>query len=70
VLLGALILGSINNGLNLLGVSTFWQTITLGTVLVLAVGIDAVLRRHALRARAIVVSEAGSTPSDPVQEAS
>jgi ribose/xylose/arabinose/galactoside ABC-type transport system permease subunit len=44
--LGALIVGTLNNGLNLLGVPTFWQTVALGVVLVLAVGLDAILRRR------------------------
>lgn len=45
MVLGALIVGTLNNGLNLLGVQSFWQTVALGTVLVLAVGLDAALRR-------------------------
>lgn len=58
VLLGALIVGSINNGLNLLGIATFWQTVALGTVLVLAVGLDAVLRRRTSRAPSRIAGEA------------
>jgi ribose transport system permease protein len=46
MLLGAVLLGTLNNGLNLLGVPTFWQTVTLGVVLVLAVLLDVVLRRR------------------------
>jgi ribose transport system permease protein len=44
--IGAVIVGVLNNGLNLLGVSSFWQTVALGTILVLAVGLDALLRRE------------------------
>lgn len=67
MLLGAVLLGTLNNGLNLLGVPTFWQTVTLGVVLVLAVLLDAVLRRrrasHASRrARG---PETTLTPADP-----
>ena len=69
VLLGALIVGSINNGLNLLGVPTFWQTVALGSVLVLAVGIDAVLRRRTSRAAASVASETHAPPPVAAQEA-
>jgi ribose transport system permease protein len=43
-LVGALILGIINNGLNILGVDPFWQTILQGVILVVAVSIDIVLR--------------------------
>jgi len=49
--IGALIVGVLNNGLNLLGVQSFWQTVALGTILVLAVGLDAILRREDLAAR-------------------
>jgi ribose transport system permease protein len=40
VIVGALILGVLRNGLNLLGVSSFWQQVAIGVILVLAVGID------------------------------
>jgi ribose transport system permease protein len=43
---GALIIGSLNNGLDLLGVPTFWQTVSLGVVLLLAVALDRVLQRR------------------------
>jgi ribose/xylose/arabinose/galactoside ABC-type transport system permease subunit len=51
MVIGALIVGTLNNGLNLLGVQSFWQTVALGTVLVLAVGLDAALRREGGRPR-------------------
>lgn len=44
-LVGALILGSIRNGLNLLGVSAYWQLVAIGAILIAAVGLD-VLRGH------------------------
>lgn len=44
-LIGALIIGVISNGLNLLGVSSYWQMITLGLIIVSAVWIDQ-LRKH------------------------
>jgi ribose transport system permease protein len=47
--LGALIVGVLNNGLDLTGVQAYWQTIALGAVLVIAVGIDMVLRHAGLR---------------------
>ncbi len=43
--IGALIVGVVANGMNLLGIPSFWQTVALGIVLVLAVGLDAALRR-------------------------
>ena len=49
--LGALIIGVLNNALDLAGVQSFWQEIALGLMLVLAVGIDVALRGGAMRAR-------------------
>ncbi len=37
---GVLLIGVINNGLTLLNVSSFWQVVTKGAVLLLAVGLD------------------------------
>jgi len=59
-LLGALIVGTLNNGMNLLGVPTFWQTAVLGTTLVLAVVLDAMLRR---RARRVALKVTQGTPA-------
>jgi ribose transport system permease protein len=39
-MVGALIMGVLQNGLNLLGVPSFWQQIAIGVVLILAVYID------------------------------
>lgn len=41
-LIGALIMGTLTNGLVLLNISSFWQMIALGVVLVLAVALDQV----------------------------
>ena len=45
-LIGALIMGVLRNGLNLLGVSSFLQQIVIGAVIIVAVLIDTVLKRH------------------------
>jgi ribose/xylose/arabinose/galactoside ABC-type transport system permease subunit len=45
MVIGALIVGVVSNGMNLLGIPSFWQTVALGTVLVLAVAFDSLLRR-------------------------
>ncbi len=45
-LVGALIMGVLRNGLNLLGVSSFLQQIVIGGVIVGAVLVDTVLKRH------------------------
>ena len=39
-IIGALIIGVLNNGLNLLGVNSFWQYVVKGSVILLAVYID------------------------------
>lgn len=46
---GAMLIGVVNQTLNLFGVSTFWQYIALGVLLVLSVGSDMVLRRSSVR---------------------
>ena len=60
--LGALLVGTVNNGLNLLGVPTFWQTVALGVVLVLAVLLDAALRRRGRRRGGGIEQRADRTP--------
>jgi ribose transport system permease protein len=44
-LIGALIIGVLRNGLNLLDVSAYWQTAVIGVVIVMAVWIDVVRQR-------------------------
>ncbi len=44
-LIGAFILGVLRNGLNLLGVSAFWQQVAIGVVIALAVMTDTLRRR-------------------------
>ena len=44
-LVGALIIGVLRNGLNLLDVSAYWQTAVIGVVIVMAVWIDVVRQR-------------------------
>ena len=48
VLLGAIIMGLLRNGLNLMNVSVFWQQVFIGLIILLAVYGD-VLRRRAMR---------------------
>ena len=47
-LIGALIIGVLNNGLNLMNVNSFWQTVLKGVVILFAVFLDYVrnLRAH------------------------
>ena len=39
-IIGVLVIGFLNNGLNILGVSSFWQLIIKGVIILLAVYID------------------------------
>jgi D-xylose transport system permease protein len=48
-LVGALLMGSLNNGMSLMNVPTFYQDTARGVVLLLAVAIDQLSRRVALR---------------------
>lgn len=61
-LVGALIMGVLRNGLNLLGISSFVQQVVIGAVIIAAVLVDSLLNRRAQRRRAqrSVVSVAGS----------
>ena len=45
MVLGALLIGMLNNGLNLLGVNSFWQYVVKGTVILVAVYIDIFRKR-------------------------
>ncbi|OGO43541.1 MAG: sugar ABC transporter permease [Chloroflexi bacterium RBG_16_57_9] len=48
-LVGALIMGLLRNGLNLMNVSAFWQQIVIGIVIIVAVYVDVLRRRTARR---------------------
>lgn len=48
VFVGAIIMGLLRNGLNLMNVSVFWQQVFIGLIILLAVYVD-VLRRRAMR---------------------
>lgn len=58
-LMGALIVGFLANGLNLIGVSPFWQTVVEGVVLIVAVGGDLLIRK-ARRSGAAVTAPAAN----------
>jgi ribose transport system permease protein len=51
-LVGALIMGVLRNGLNLMNVSAYWQTVVIGAVIVAAVWVDVLRQRAAEKARA------------------
>jgi ribose transport system permease protein len=49
VLIGAMIMGVVRNGLVLMQVSTYWQKLVIGSIIVLAAVIDVVRRRRSAR---------------------
>jgi ribose transport system permease protein len=53
VLVGALILGTIRNGLDLLSVSPYWQTIAIGAIVLLALELDMIRGRLEQRMRSL-----------------
>jgi ribose/xylose/arabinose/galactoside ABC-type transport system permease subunit len=62
-LVGALILGTIHNGLNLLGVDTNWEPIVLGVVLVLAVSLDTLREQLETRLQLAAARRHGDLPA-------
>src|SRR5260370_41918642 len=48
-LVGALVIGVLRNGLNLLDVSAYWQTVVIGAVIVAAVWVDVLRQRSATK---------------------
>jgi ribose transport system permease protein len=50
-LIGALIMGVLRNGLNLLGISSFLQQVVIGTVIIVAVLVDSMLNARSAAAR-------------------
>jgi ribose transport system permease protein len=60
VLAGALIIGVIRNGLDLLSVSPFWQLIAIGALVILSLELDVLRGRLETRLRASRAREAGA----------
>ncbi|MFT8359114.1 ABC transporter permease [Bifidobacterium aquikefiri] len=48
-IIGALIIGVLNNGLNIIGVSTFWQQVVEGAVIIVAVLVDVIRNKRSLQ---------------------
>ena len=67
MLIGALVIGFLSDGLVLVGVSSFWQLVIKGAVIVLAVMIDqAQERMKRAQAAAMAVRAAGVAPAPHV----
>ena len=66
--MGVLFIGTLQNGLSIAGVSSFWQQVVTGVILIVAVAIDRIqqtggigLRRKRAQPR---VADTGAPPSD------
>jgi ribose transport system permease protein len=57
VILGVLVIGTINNGLNLLNVNYFWQLIAKGIVILIAIYIDTIKRRGRFKEGAVYAKD-------------
>lgn len=56
---GVLIMGLLRNGLNLMNVSVFWQQLLIGIIIILAVYVDVLRRRAAVRTEELAQSHQG-----------
>lgn len=56
-LIGAFVIGVINNGLNMLNVSAFWQYVVKGAVILAAVMIDVLRKRNSERKRTVAMKK-------------
>lgn len=67
-LIGALIIGAVHNGLNIVGVDPNWQLVAIGAILIGALGLDRFKMRIEERARAVKgrEAEAGRDAAEPV----
>lgn len=66
-LIGALVIGVLRNGLNLLNVSAFWQEILIGAVIILAVFADRIKHRNAevVKTKARSINEEKKKSKEP-----
>ena len=55
-LIGGFVIGVINNGLNMLNVSAFWQYVVKGAVILAAVMLDVIRKRNAERKKTMAMS--------------
>jgi len=64
-LLGAFVIGFLSDGLVIIGISSYWQTVATGTVIVLAVLLNAVQYRRRVKLPAQGPNAAGGQPTSP-----
>lgn len=58
---GVLVMGVLTNGMTILGISEYWQTVSKGVVLILAVGFDFYQRTKQVKAKVAPQAEAKTT---------
>jgi len=64
-LLGAFVIGFLSDGLVIIGISSYWQTVATGTVIVLAVLLNAVQYRRRVK----LPGSSGGQPTSPGNQA-
>jgi erythritol transport system permease protein len=64
-LLGAFVIGFLSDGLVIIGISSYWQTVATGTVIVLAVLLNAVQYRRRVKLPGAVPSSGSGQPTSP-----
>lgn len=68
-LLGAILIATVSNGMNVIGVDSFWQPLVIGVIILLGVSMDAIRRRftlaEGLRRLFHTGSRAGTPPAPP-----
>ena len=62
-MIGGLIMGSLSNGMNLLGINSFWQYVVKGVVILFAVYID-VLKKRAKDVKSVIKGVSGGEDTD------
>ena len=66
-MIGVLIMGSLSNGMNLLGINSFWQYVVKGVVILFAVYID-VLKKRAKDVKSLSKNIAAAESPAPAKE--
>lgn len=65
-LLGAIVIGVVSNGLNLMGISSFWQLVVMGIIILVAVIVDSKKNFFQFKRRDKVKSTGGKTTNETI----
>lgn len=67
-LLGAILIATVSNGMNVVGVDSFWQPLVIGVIILLGVSLDAMRRRITLAEGLRRLFAAAAAPPPPAPE--